>query len=218
MTLRSLTPEAVAAEAEHLALHVLEQLRVDGDRTADHAGRIAFALSPGYDVRVVAARIEIGPCRGGTDLGLTAAALCRYAKTGLGWPDVPEGDEEQAQAAEDALLSLVGALEGPGDATPDAWQREQDDGALATVARAALARISLARGLDVQRAHLAALAGVSAQRVRTLIAEGVLSAREVERGRQQERERSPITYASAHQWLRARDPATETTGALGRRE
>lgn len=215
MSLHDLTPEAVASEAEREALRVLEQIRVDGEALADHAGRIAFVLSPGYDVRVVAARVEVGPCRGGTDLGLTAAALCRYAQTGLGWSDVPGGAHEQAQAAEDALLSLVSALEGPGDATPDTWQRERDDGPLATVCRAALARIALARGEDVQRAHLAALAGMTPQAIRMAVSRGTLVARDVERGG--DRERSPILHASAQQWLRARDPATEITGALGRR-
>lgn len=214
MSLRDVTPAALAQLVEQRALEALRTARATCDAQETWASRIAMALSPGYDVRVVAGRIEAGECHGGTDLGLTAEALCRYAQTGDGWPDVPA--DAQAQAAEDALLTVVSTLTSPeDDAAPAEWSgHEETTDPLVLVARASLARIALARGEDVPRSWLAALSGVTGSTIRMAIARGTLEARPVERGGA-ERERSPITHATATQWLRARDPSQ--TGVTDRR-
>ena len=208
MKLTDLTPADFAAHVERRALDLLDTLREQWQRDCDWVGRVGMALSPGYDSGVITPTLHVGERRGGTDLGLTAASLLQYAQTGQGWDDVPSGEADQAQAAEDALLTLLGVLDRHSEThVPEEWVSTQDtDDPLAIVARAALARIALARGGDVQRAWLCALVGVSAQRIRTLIAEGVLDAVAVERGGV-ERALSPITHASASQWLRARDPS-----------
>lgn len=207
--LSDLTPRGAGEIAQKRAVEALQALADRWQREADWAGRVAFALAPGYRVDVIEGDVALGECQGDSDLSADAEELCRYAQTGCAWDF--EGDARaMATAAQDSLLSLIALFEPPSEEStklPDAWVREQStDDPLAIVARAALARIALARGDDVQRSWLAALTGVSEQRIRTLIAEGMLAAKPVERGGE-ERALSPITHASASQWLRARDPS-----------
>lgn len=203
--LSDLTPRGAGEIAQKRAVEALQALADRWQREADWAGRVAFALAPGYRVDVIEGDVALGECQGDSDLSADAEELCRYAQTGCAWDF--EGDAlAMATAAQDSLLSLIALFE-ESTKLPDAWVREQStDDPLAIVARAALARIALARGDDVQRSWLAALTGVSEQRIRTLIAEGMLAAKAVERGGE-ERALSPITHASASQWLRARDPS-----------
>lgn len=205
MKLSDLTPRGAGEIAQKRAVEALQALADRWQREADWAGRVAFALAPGYRVDVIEGDVALGECQGDSDLSADAEELCRYAQTGTAWDF--EGDGlALATAAQDSLLSLIALFE-ESTKLPDAWVREQDtNDALAIVARASLARIALARGDDVQRSWLAALTGVSEQRIRTLIAEGMLAAKPVERGGE-ERALSPITHASASQWLRARDPS-----------
>lgn len=210
MRLADLTPATVGTLAEERALAALKALREQWQREAEWVGRLAFKLSPGVQVLLRDARLDVGERQGDSDLALTAAALCAYAQTGRGWGDVPADDAAQAEAASDALGELLGVIDSPHadrHSLPAEWTREQDDDdALAIVARACLARVALARGNDVQRTWLAALTSTSSSRIRTLIAEDVLVAHDVPRGGA-ERAQSPITHASATQWLRARDPS-----------
>jgi hypothetical protein len=211
--LSDLTPAAVATIAEDRVIAALKALREQWQREAEWVGRVSFKLAPGGYVRLREPQLVVDDQRDGsyTDLGLTAADLCRYAQTGQGWPDVPADDVAQAEAASDALGVLLGAIDSPHadrHSLPAEWTREaEDDDALAIVARACLARVALARGDDVQRSWLAALTSTSSSRVRTLVYEGVLEAPEVPRGGGGERALSPIKHASAQQWLRARDPS-----------
>ena len=210
MKLSDITPHSVGEIAEKRVLEQFARLRAQWSREIAWAGRVGFYLSPGYQLLACQpGEILLSERVSTTDLALTAATLCEYAQTGRGF-DVESDADAQADAANDALLTLVLACDDPSaeaNTLPDLWTREQStDDALAIVARAALARIALARGDDVQRSWLAALTGVSEQRIRTLIAEGMLAAKPVERGGE-ERALSPITHASASQWLRARDPS-----------
>lgn len=210
MKLSDLTPASVGEIAEKRVLEQFARLRAQWSREIAWAGRVGFYLSPGYQLLACEpGEILLSERVSTTDLALTAETLCEYAQTGRGF-DVESDADAQADAANDGLLTLVLACDDPSAETtamPDLWTREQStDDALAIVARAALARIALARGDDVQRSWLAALVGISEQRMRTLIAEGVLEARKVKRGGKK-RELSPITHASASQWLRARDPS-----------
>lgn len=210
MKLSDLTPASVGEIAEKRVLEQFARLRAQWSREIAWAGRVGVYLSPGYQLLACEpGEILLSERVSTTDLAITAATLCRYAQTGHGF-DVENNDEAQADAANDALLTLVLACDDPSAETtamPDLWTREQStDDPLAIVARASLARIALTRGNDVQRAWLAALTGVSEQQIRTLIAEGVLTAKAVKRGGK-ERALSPITHASAQQWLRARDPS-----------
>lgn len=210
MKLSDITPHSVGEIAEKRVLEQFARLRAQWSREIAWAGRVGFYLSPGYQLLACEpGEILLSERVSTTDLALTAATLCEYAQTGRGF-DVESDADAQADAANDALLTLVLACDDPSaeaNTLPDLWTREQStDDALAIVARAALARIALARGDDVQRSWLAALTGVSEQRIRTLIAEGMLAAKPVERGGE-ERALSPITHASASQWLRARDPS-----------
>ena len=207
--LSDLTPRGAGEIAQKRAVEALRSLADRWQREADWASRVAFALAPGYRINVIEGDVALGECQGDSDLSADAEELCQYAQTGSAWDF--EGDAlAMATAAQDSLLSLIALFEPPSEEStklPDLWTREQStDDALAIVARAALARAALARGDDVQRAWLAALTGVSEQRMRTLIAEGVLEARKVKRGGKK-RALSPITHASAQQWLRARDPS-----------
>ena len=210
MKLSDITPHSVGEIAEKRVLEQFARLRAQWSREIAWAGRVGFYLSPGYQLLACEpGEILLSERVSTTDLALTAATLCEYAQTGHGF-DVENDADAQADAANDGLLTLVLACDDPSAETtamPDLWTREQStDDPLAIVARAALARIALARGDDVQRSWLAALTGVSEQRIRTLIAEGMLAAKPVERGGE-ERALSPITHASASQWLRARDPS-----------
>jgi len=210
MKLSDITPHSVGEIAEKRVLEQFARLRAQWSREIAWAGRVGFYLSPGYQLLACEpGEILLSERVSTTDLALTAATLCEYAQTGHGF-DVENDAGAQADAANDGLLTLVLACDDPSAETtamPDLWTREQDtNDPLAIVGRAALARIALARGDDVQRAWLAALLGVTPQRIRTLIAEGMLAAKPVERGGE-ERALSPITHASASQWLRARDPS-----------
>lgn len=209
MKLTDLTPQGVGQIAEQRVLEQFECLRAQWSREIAWVGKVGFYLSPGYQLLACEpGEITLSSREGDTDLALTAATLCAYAQTGRGF-DVESDEQSQADAANDALLTLVLACDDPSaeaNTLPALWTREQDtDDPLALVARAALARIALARGDDVQRSWLAALLSVTEQAVRTWIARGHLEAIEVERGGA-ERAQSPIKHASAKAWLRARDP------------
>ncbi len=184
MILADLIPRLLATDA-----------RAAAERSA---ARLAFALAGGAEFR---------PPRedSRTDLELIVEALVLYAQCGHSGSDW--GDD--AESAADALLSLHGALyRSPADEDagelPRAWLADGAD-PLALVARAVLARVSIARGHGVRRAHLAALAGVSGPTLRGLVAEGRLvdqeSDEEREGGGKPER---PVTAESARAWLAAR--------------
>lgn len=209
MKLTDLTPEGFGQLVEKRCLERIKSVRARWSLDADWLGRVAFKLTPGYQVIVRKPSLAVSERQGNTDLALTAQSLCTYAQRGVGF-NVKTDAAIQAEAAADALGELLLCFD-PFDSSarslPEEWEREQEsDDPIAVVARASLARIALARGDDVQRSWLAALLGVTPQRIRTLIAEGVLAAKPVERGGE-ERALSPITHASASQWLRARDPS-----------
>lgn len=163
-------------------------------RAEEHAARLAMAVGGGA---------EYHPVREGSDsdLALTAQALVRYAQTGDSEADW--GDD--ASCAADALLTVHGALyrAAADDASgplPRAWLADDED-PLALVARATLARVSLARDHGVSRAHLAALAGVSGQTIRGALAEGDLidePGDQLDGGGRAER---PVAARSAREWL-----------------
>ena len=145
-----------------------------------------------------------------TDLELTTQALVRYAQTGAdGWMG---GADERVTAdlAADALLSLHTALyicaadviEPEGD-LHRAWSSAGDDD-LSLAARAALARVAIARGHGVPRALLASLAGVTGQYLRAQVAEGRLFDTGGEPRPGGGKTERPITAASARAWLAAR--------------
>lgn len=181
--LRDLTPEAISAEARR---------RLDA-----HAGRLALYGAP-------ALTLELRP---GTesDLELALRALTAYAQTGDdGWDW--GGDPE---CAADALLSIHGALyqsasDPPSGPLAGPWLGDEDD-PIALVARAALARVALARGEPVPRAWLASLASADPRTVRGALAEGQLADAPGPEG--SGRQARPVTRASALAWLRSRGVA-----------
>lgn len=181
MTLSDLSPRALARAARGAA----EQ----------HAARLALAIGA-----------EIRPPRAGdaSDLEMTVESIVRYAQSG----DSRTDWGSDAECAADALLAVHGALyRAAADESvselPKSWLADDAD-PLALVARAALARIALARGRAVPRAHLAALAGVSGQYLRAQIAEGRLSDQEDGDERGGGRPERPVSADSARAWLAAR--------------
>lgn len=172
-------------------------------RVEAHVSALVFALGFGASWQ---------PNRPGdsSEIELTVASLVRYAQTGADqWGEFGGGGSElAAESAADALLALHGALyrsasDDPAGELPRAWLADDED-PLALVARAALARVAIARGDGVRRAHLATLAGVDPRSLRAAVTEGRLvdeAGEEREGGGKTER---PITAESARAWLEAR--------------
>lgn len=199
MLRRDLTPEARAMRGllwreeldtlpERLAERVVERL-----------ARWAIPLSP--------SKMTLPQHPSECDLAHTTADVVAYARTGRA------SDWDDDGSAMDALQSLSIVYESPlGDPQlPADWS----DGAeleglraeLAEVARAALARVQLARGETVPRAWLAALAGVSVSTIEKAIRLGELatSKRRRARGDGGGKPAVDVDSKSASAWLAARE-------------
>lgn len=184
MKLADLDPEALGADAAARVLHTLS--------------RLAAPLSP--------VRLDVAGAAAESGLAWTVADLCRWAQTGA------LGDWTDHHDAGDALLTVGEALwSRPIDATDAghgwtvddlrsalAGDSEPDD-ALRYLLGCAVARWALCEGDVVTCAELAALGGVSVQRVQQLA--GDLAGTVVQRGSQRV---TVIPAVTARRWLAAR--------------
>lgn len=191
---RALTPEGRGERGRlwRVELDALPAALVE--HALEYLSRWAVPLSPG--------RFDLPqPDRAGeTDLACSLRDLLTYARIG--------GDDGEGR---DLLLSVSILYGSPlgGDTLPEDWTTGDHEGLrgeLAEVARAALARVQLASGRSVPRLWLAALAGVSVERIDKGVREGELEPAEPRpaRGGRGGSAARDVSAESARAWLRAR--------------
>jgi len=182
LTLAALDPEAVAAEAVR--------------RVEDHLQSLAHHLGPSVQFRLEGAR---GP--GG--LATTAAALVRYAQSGL-----PVLDWTDTGMVSDGLLSVLTALytcagePSVGGGPIDALDDVDPDEPLGLALLGAWARMRLDMGEALTVRELGVLAGLGSHGVRTYVRSGELAVGDGRPAR--------VAAEDARRWLGAR-------GVRGRR-
>lgn len=194
---RALTPEGRGERGRlwRVELDALPAALVE--HALDHLSRWAVPLSPG----------SLGLPRpdqaGETDLACSLRDLLTYARVG--------GDSGEGR---DLLLSVSILYGSPlgGDTLPEDWTAGEHKGVrgeLAEVARAALARVQLADARPVPRLWLAALAGVSVERIDKAARDGEIAAAEPRpaRGGRGGSAARDVSAESASAWLRARGVA-----------
>lgn len=155
----------------------------------DHLHSAAMRLDPTLT-------LPIPEHAGGMGLRPTAHALAAYARDGL-----PVWDWEDHGMAAQGLLDVLGALYGSalGDLSHTAIDVVDDvdpGDAVGLVLVAAAARVRLSQGSPVTARELAALTGMTARRVRQLMAAGELAATDERPAR--------VDADDASRWLAAR--------------
>lgn len=185
-------------------------------RLVDHLSAAAVRLSPAVTVEVYAPRWRENalPAHGavtdevldGTDLALSASALCEYAQRGgrvWDW----EGHEDAADAAHELVSVLSPDLLGCEEASLSGvllGHAESADDALRLVLTAVWGRVQIARGEAVTAAQLGALAGLHPSRVRALRGAGEIPGWT---GEGSGRGATPCPAKVAQRWLASRGVA-----------
>lgn len=187
-------------------------------RLVDHLSAAAVRLSPAVTVEVYAPRHreDALPAHGavtvtdevldGTDLALSASALCEFAQRGgrvWDW----QGAEDAADAAHELVSVLSPDLLGCEDASLSGvllGHAESADDALRLVLTAVWGRVQIARGESVTASQLGALAGLHPSRVRALRGAGEIPGWT---GEGSGRGATPCPAEVAQRWLASRGVA-----------